>query len=72
MTDQEKQQLLALMKKISKLDLDTDKLIEQAGNIYDRLQGLGIDMSDLDKDSLLSGLGKIFQGIVNFFKGLFG
>jgi uncharacterized protein YpuA (DUF1002 family) len=72
LTDQEKQQLLALMKKISKLDLDTDKLIEQAGNIYDRLQGLGIDMSDLDKDSLLSGLGKIFQGIVNFFKGLFG
>jgi len=72
LTDQEKQQLLALMKKISKLDLDTDKLIEQAGNIYDRLQGLGIDMSDLDKDSLLSGLGKIFQGIINFFKGLFG
>jgi len=72
LTDQEKQQLLALMKKISKLDLDTDKLIEQAGNIYDRLQGLGIDMSDLDKDSLLSGLGKIFQGIIDFFKGLFG
>lgn len=72
LTDQEKQQLLALMKKISKLDLDTDKLIEQAGNIYDRLQGLGIDVSDLDKDSLLSGLGKIFQGIINFFKGLFG
>lgn len=72
LTDQEKQQLLALMKKISKLNLDTDKLIEQAGNIYDRLQDLGIDVSDLDKDSLLSGLGKIFQGIINFFKGLFG
>ncbi len=72
LTDQEKQQLLALMKKISKLNLDTDKLMEQAGNIYDRLQDLGVDVSDLDKDSLLSGLGKIFQGIINFFKGLFG
>ena len=71
LTDQEKQQLLALMKKISKLDLDTDKLIQQAGNIYDRLKDMGVDVSDLDKDSLLSGLGKIFQGIVNFFKGLF-
>ncbi len=71
LTDAEKQQVLALMKKIAKLDLDTDKLIEQAGNIYDRLKDLGVDVSDLDKDSLLSGLAKIFNGIVNFFKGLF-
>ncbi|MBR2576812.1 MAG: DUF1002 domain-containing protein [Firmicutes bacterium] len=71
LTDAEKQQVLALMKKISKLDLDTDKLIEQAGNIYDRLKDLGVDVSDLDKDSLLSGLAKIFNGIINFFKGLF-
>ncbi|MBQ1301905.1 MAG: DUF1002 domain-containing protein [Firmicutes bacterium] len=71
LTDAEKQQVLALMKKISKLDLDTDKLIEQAGNIYDRLKNMGVDVSDLDKDSLLSGLAKIFNGIINFFKGLF-
>lgn len=71
LTDAEKQQVLALMKKISKLNLDTDKLMEQAGNIYDRLKDLGVDVSDLDKNSLLSGLTKIFNGIINFFKGLF-
>ena len=71
LTEDERQQLLALMKKISALDLDTDKLIEQAAGIYDRLQGMGIDMSDINKDSLLSGLGKLFQGIIDFFKGLF-
>ena len=71
LTDAEKQQVLALMKKIAKLDLDTDKLMEQASNIYDRLKDMGVDVSDLDKDTLLSGLKKIFEGFMNFLKGLF-
>ena len=78
LTDSEKQAILGLMKKIKGLNIDPDKLKSQAKNIYDRIQGLdidfsklGIDFEGIDKKSLFSAIEKFFDGIVNFFRGLF-
>lgn len=59
------------MKKIGNLDIDVDALKQQASDIYDRLKDLGVDMSDLDKDTVVNAIAKFFQGIIEFFKGLF-
>ncbi len=71
LSDAEKQQILSLMKKIGNLDIDVDALKQQASDIYDRLKDLGVDMSDLDKDTVVNAITKFFQGIIEFFKGLF-
>ncbi len=71
LTDSEKQQLLKLLKKISQLDIDADTLKKQASDIYDRLKDLGVDMSDLDKDTVISGITKVLNSILDFIKGLF-
>ena len=59
------------MKKIGDLDIDMDALKQQASDIYDRLKDLGVDMSDLDKDTIVSAISKFFAGIIEFFKNLF-
>ena len=71
LSDSEKQSILSLMKKIGSLDLDVNALKEQAAGIYDRLKDLGVDMSNLDKDSIIDAISGFFAGIINFFKGLF-
>ncbi len=71
LSDSEKQQILALMKKIGSLDLDADALKQQATDIYNRLKELGVDFSGIDKDSIINTISKFFQGIIDFFKGLF-
>ena len=71
LTDSEKQQILALMKKIAKLDIDPDQLKQQAADIYDRLSNLGIDMSDFDKDSFIATISSIFTKIIDAIKSLF-
>ena len=78
LTDEERQALLSLMKKIAALDIDPDKLKSQAKDLYDRIQSLGIDFSKLgidfdgiDKNSLFSAIEKFFDGIVSYFKKLF-
>lgn len=71
LSDAEKEQILSLMKKIGNLDIDVDALKQQASDIYDRLKDLGVDMSGLDKDTVVSAITKFFQGIIEFFKGLF-
>ena len=71
LSDSEKQSILSLMKKIGSLDLDVNALKEQAAGIYDRLKDLGVDMSNLDKDSVIDAISGFFAGIINFFKGLF-
>lgn len=48
-----------------------DALKQQASDIYDRLKDLGVDMSDLDKDTIVSAISKFFAGIIEFFKNLF-
>lgn len=71
LSDSEKQSLLSLMKKIAALDIDPDKLKKQAENIYNRLSDFGIDLSGLDKDSIIDKITGLIEKVVDFFKGLF-
>lgn len=69
-------QIVDLMDKISKVDVDVDAIKEQAGAIYDRLKDAGVDLGNVDTKGLFEKVGdvfaNIFQAIVDFFKGLFG
>ncbi len=71
LTDSEVETILELMKKISKLNLSEDRLREQAGNIYERLQGLGIDMSQYDKEGVINAISSFLKKIIEFCKNLF-
>lgn len=72
-TEEEKQQLMTLMKKISELDLDLGKLKDQAKGIYDKIKGLDIDTEEAK--GVFDGIGKffsdLFRSIGDFFGGLF-
>ena len=72
LSDSEKQLILDLMKKISKLNLDPEALKKQASDIYDRLKGLGVDLSNYDKQGFIDTLTGLFTKIIEFCKGLFG
>lgn len=69
-------QIVDLMEKISKVDIDVDAIKEQAGAIYDKLKDAGIDLGNVDTKGLFEKIGdvfaNIFEAIVDFFKGLFG
>lgn len=69
-------QIVDLMEKVSKVDVDVDAIKEQAGAIYDRLKDAGVDLGNVDTKGLFEKVGdvfaNIFQAIVDFFKGLFG
>ncbi len=79
LTDDEEQQIVDLMLKISKLDLDPNKLVEQAQSIYDKVKDvMGSDaLGDLAEkfNSSSEGIGGFFTRIINsikeFFAGLF-
>lgn len=76
LSEEDVDSLVSLMEKISKEDIDVDAIKEQAGEIYNKLKDAGIDLGNVDTDGLLDKVGdafaKIFQAIVDFFKGLFG
>lgn len=69
-------QIVDLMEKVSKVDIDVDAIKEQAGAIYDKLKDAGIDLGKVDTKGLFEKVGdvfaSIFEAIVDFFKGLFG
>ena len=46
LSEEDRQLILDLMEKLSKLDLDADNLAEQARGIYNELQQSGFDLSD--------------------------
>ena len=62
LTEEQKEQLLDLLKKIGNLDLDVDSLVNQAKSIYDKIENLGAD------GIFFSNL---FSSIADFFKNLF-
>lgn len=67
LTESQKQQLLDVLKKISDLDLDWDQLLEQASDVYDRLEDMGL----LAKSGFGAKIKSLFQSIVDFFKSFF-
>ena len=70
--EDEIQQIIDLMHKIQKLDIDVDALKEQAEAIYDRLTDLGLDLGNVDTAGIFDFFKKIINSIVDFFKNLFG
>ena len=71
LSDNDKQQLLELMKKFSDLDIDVDTLLNQAKDIYDKLSGLDLDLN-FDNSGIGAFFSNIWNAIKNFFASLFG
>ncbi len=71
LTQSEEDQILSLMKKIAQLDLSESDLKQQASNIYDRLTGLGIDLSSYDKQTFIDKVSSLFQSFIDFCKNIF-
>ena len=68
LTEEQKEQLLDLLKKIGNLDLDVDSLVNQAKSIYDKIENLGADGIF---DKIGSFFYNLFSSIADFFKNLF-
>ena len=68
LTEEQKEQLLDLLKKIGNLDLDVDSLVNQAKSIYDKIENLGAD-GIFDKIGIF--FSNLFSSIADFFKNLF-
>lgn len=68
LTEEQKEQLLDLLKKIGNLDLDVDSLVNQAKSIYDKIENLGADGIF---DKIGSFFSNLFSSIADFFKNLF-
>ncbi|MEE3419558.1 MAG: DUF1002 domain-containing protein [Lachnospiraceae bacterium] len=69
LSDEDRQLIIELMQKISKLDLDTATLTEQAKKVYSSLQSSGVDLSKygITKEEAMN----IFEKLIAWFKGLF-
>ena len=59
------------MNKISKLDLDVDALAKQAGELYEKLKGMGLDLDNIDTEKVGNFITRFFDSIVSFFSNLF-
>lgn len=66
LTQEEKQTIINLMKKINQLDLDVDSMKAQATELFDKLEDMGID-----KEQAKNFFQKILDALQNFFSGLF-
>lgn len=65
-TDEEKQTIISLMKKINGLDLDIDSMKEQAKDLFNKLEDMGID-----KEQAKNFFQKIVDALTEFFGNLF-
>lgn len=72
LSDEQVQELIKLMNKISKLDLDVDALAKQAGELYEKLKGMGLDLDNIDTKQVGNFITRFFDAIVSFFNNLFG
>ena len=70
LSEEEVAKLKELMSKISELDIDVDALAKQAGDLYEKLKGMGLENIDTAKvGNFLTGL---LDKILQFINGLFG
>lgn len=65
-TEDEKKAIISLMKKIGDLDLDLDSMKEQAKDLFNKLEDMGID-----KEQAKNFFQKIIDAIQKFFNELF-
>jgi len=75
-SDEDVENIVDMMEKVSQVDIDVDAITEQAKGIYDKLKDAGVDFSNVDTSGLIERVGDffagIFQAIADFFTGLFG
>ena len=68
--------IVDMMDKVSKEDINIDAITSQAKDIYDKLKDNGIDFSKVDTKGLAEKVGSVFANIFNavkdFFTGLLG
>lgn len=69
LTEEQFNQLKALMEKLGSIDLDLDALKNQAQSVYDKLNDMGFDISNIHID--VEEAKGFFQKIIDFFKSLF-
>lgn len=73
LSEADKEKIVNLMEGIGKLDLDVDKLKEQAQGLYDKLSGLDLDLGVTKEQAqgFFARLAEWFSGIVDKLAGLF-
>lgn len=74
LTAEQEQKLAELLEKIKNLDLDVDKLKQQAEDVYNRLKDLNIDLDQAKGifEKIIQFFTEIAEKIANWFAGLFG
>ncbi len=72
LTDEQVKQLVDLMNKISKLDIDVDALSRQAGQLYDKLKGMGLNLDNIDTEKVGNFITRFFDSIMNLVNKLIG
>lgn len=65
LTDAQVKQLVELMNKISKLDIDVDALSKQATEIYSKLKSMGFDLDKLDSKQVGNFITRFFDRIMS-------
>ncbi len=63
LTEEQKEQILSLVDKISKLDLDVEQLKEQAKGIYEKLESMDINLNSEEVKGFFSKIGAFFSSI---------
>ena len=66
LSEEDRQAIIDLMKKIDDLNLNIDSLKEQASNLYDQIAGLDLNLN-IDEEQVKG----FFEKILDFFRGLF-
>ena len=68
-----REKMISLMKKLQGLDLDLDRIKEQAKGVYDKIKDMGIDLGEAEGiiAKIAAFFANIWGAIVSFFKGLF-
>jgi uncharacterized protein YpuA (DUF1002 family) len=68
LTQEQIDELIALLKKLQGLDLNWDSLKNQAQSVYDKLQNMGIDVNT---DELVQQAQGFFAKLIAWIKSLF-
>lgn len=74
LTEEQKESLTKLFDKIKGLDLDVDKMKQQAEEVYKKLQNLGLDVEKASGilDKITQFFENLAEKISSFFENLFG
>ncbi len=67
LTDAQIQKIINLMQKVKDLDIDVDKLQKQAGDIYEKIKGMGLDLEKVTKTGFFQ---KLVDWIINLVESI--